>query len=166
MKDQILNYISLWERRCYSNGLPAEVQAEIDYLVPSYKRICIAIMKGDLEYIGISKPVSQYYGMLKCIELGKQYKKSKTMTRQQTKEYIFRLINTLVEKQCYIKGYGEKFRICDNSHNPIMNISKQHFNILLLNNIVMKEGLIHILAILENPFKHQTEITLPQRHEV
>src|SRR6187549_2368876 len=145
MREQIENYIRLWERRCYSSGLPDEVPNEIDDLVPSYKRICIAIMKGDLEYIGISRPVSQYYGMLKCIELGKQYIKPKNMTQQETREYIFRLINTLIEKQCYIKGFGDKFRIVDKEHNPIMNIPRNQMNILKLNNIVSLNGLIYTL---------------------
>ncbi len=165
MKEQILNYISLWERRCYSNGLPDELPNEIDDLVPSYKRICIAIMKGDLEYIGISRPVSQYYGMLKCIELGKQYKKPKNMTQQETREHIFRLINTLIEKQCYIKGFGDKFRIVDKYHNPITNIPRNQMNILKLNNIVSLNGLIYTLDVFENPFKHQIEVQLPKKYE-
>lgn len=146
--------------------MPDELPNEIDDLVPSYKRICIAIMKGDLQHIGISRPVSQYYGMLKCIELGKQYKKPKNMTQQETREHIFRLINTLIEKQCYIKGFGDKFRICDKDHNPVMNIPRNQMNILKLNNIVSQHGLIHTLDILENPFKHQIEVQIPKPHEV
>lgn len=88
------------------------------------------------------------------------------MTQQETKEYIFRLINTLIEKQCYIKGFGDKFRIVDKEHNPIMNIPRNQMNILKLNNIVSLHGLIYTLDVFENPFKHQIEVQLPQRHEV
>lgn len=88
------------------------------------------------------------------------------MTQQETREFIFKLINTLISKQCYIKGFGEKFRVCDSNHNPLTNISRQHFNILKLNKIVSLHGLIYTLDVFENPFKHQIEIQLPKRHEV
>lgn len=83
------------------------------------------------------------------------------MTQQETKEHIISLTNTLIQKKCYIKGFGDKFRICDEHHNPVMNIPKHQFEILVENNIVRREGLIHVLNVAANPFKHYLEVKLP-----
>lgn len=106
MRQEIERYIKTWERRCYSNGLPDEAPREIDDMVPSYKRIAMAVMRGDLSIIGIPKPISDYYGILKAIELNKPYIKSKRMTQSELKQFTHRLINTMIAKGCYVKGYG------------------------------------------------------------
>lgn len=165
MRDKIQQYIKLWERRCYSD-LPDEAPREINDLVPSYRRIAIAILKNDLSYIGIAPPQSEYYGILKCIELGKQYKKPNHMTQRELQETTFELINTLVNRQCYIKGYGEKFRVMDKDHHAITNITKQQFKILEHNDIVIRDGLIHVLNILANPFSAPISIKLPNKSPV
>lgn len=165
MREKINQYINLWQRRCYSE-LPDEAPKEIDDMVPSYKRICIAILKNDLSHIGIEPPKSEYYGILKCIELGKQYKKSKTMTQQETKQFIFSLTNTLIKKQCYIKGYGLLYRVCDSAHNPIQNITKQQLNILLFNDIVIQDKLIWVLSVFNNPFAHPVDVKLPTKEDL
>lgn len=65
----VSNYVKTWEKRCYTEGIPDEVPREIFDMVPSYKKICIALMKNDLSIIGIERPKSKYYNALKHIEL-------------------------------------------------------------------------------------------------
>ena len=72
MKEKIYNYISTWEDRCYPYGIPDEVPNEIFDMVPSYKRIAISILKNDLSDIGIIGKKSEYYSVLKRIELKKR----------------------------------------------------------------------------------------------
>lgn len=74
MITEIEEYICKWQSRCYPE-LPDEAPKEIDELVPSYKKIAICILKNDLRTIGVNPPVSEYYGILKSIELGKEYTK-------------------------------------------------------------------------------------------
>jgi len=73
MKAKILNYIKVWEKRCYSNGIPDEAPDRLEYLnkVPSYRKIAIAIIKNDysLETLGFSKNKSYIYSQIKYNEL-------------------------------------------------------------------------------------------------
>jgi predicted phosphoadenosine phosphosulfate sulfurtransferase len=73
MKQKLLEYIQVWENRCYNEGIPEEVPIRLEVLnkVPSYKQICKAILKNDnhLELLGFQKPVCQSYHILKRIEL-------------------------------------------------------------------------------------------------
>jgi len=73
MIDKINQYIETWESRDYHEGIPDEVPIRLDALnkAPSYKAICRAILKNDicLESLGFSKPKSEYYSLLKQIEL-------------------------------------------------------------------------------------------------
>jgi predicted phosphoadenosine phosphosulfate sulfurtransferase len=82
MKTEINQYIKTWEQKCYFNGIPDEVPIRIDQLnkAPSYKRIAMAILKNDLELIGIAPKKSIYYSMLKKIEIDKRETKSKQLT--------------------------------------------------------------------------------------
>ena len=153
----------MWERRCYSNGIPDEAPKEIDDRVPSYKRIAIAILKNDLSYIGIEPVKSEYYSILKCIELNIVYKKSKRMTQQEVREFTFKLINNMVTKKCYIKGNGDKFRVVDSTHSPFINIDKMIMKILQFNKIVVRAGLIYQLDVVANPFSHPIDIKLPNK---
>lgn len=56
------------------NGLPDEAPLEIFDMVPSYKRICIAIMKNDtqLEGLGFTRQPCALYSELKRIEISKR----------------------------------------------------------------------------------------------
>ena len=74
MRIEIEKYIKTWEQRCYFNGIPDEVPIRLDQLnkAPSYKRIALAILKNDLELIGVSPKKSIYYSMLKRIEIEKR----------------------------------------------------------------------------------------------
>jgi predicted phosphoadenosine phosphosulfate sulfurtransferase len=43
-------YVSIWESRCYKDGIPDEVSSllEKSNRVPSYRAIAVAILKNDL----------------------------------------------------------------------------------------------------------------------
>lgn len=71
MKEKIKQYIDFWVKNCYKDGLPDDAPLEISNMVPSYKRIAIAILKNDypLETLGYSPPKSKIYDSLKKIEL-------------------------------------------------------------------------------------------------
>ena len=68
-------YVKTWESRCYSDGIPDEVPKLIDSegLAPSWKRIAIALIQNDMrmEALGNIPKQSQWYGVLKRIELRK-----------------------------------------------------------------------------------------------
>jgi predicted phosphoadenosine phosphosulfate sulfurtransferase len=75
MVDQLVkSYVKLWENRCYHEGIPDEADSRLEAmgLVPSYKRICMAILKNDnnLHSLGFTPKYSNYYSVLKRIELG------------------------------------------------------------------------------------------------
>ncbi len=76
MEQRIRSYIKLWENRCYQSGIPDEAPEELERneLVPSYRRICIAILKNDvsLKSLGFTPKYSNYYSALKQIELSKR----------------------------------------------------------------------------------------------
>ncbi len=67
MKD----YIEKWEGMGYSAGIPDTVPARLEQLrkAPSYKNIAFAILKNDTRLIGTSPPKSDWYSVLKAIEL-------------------------------------------------------------------------------------------------
>lgn len=73
MKKKIQKYIKTWEQNCYFNGIPEEVPLRLEQLnkVPSYKAICIAIMKNDtsLKCLGFNQEKSIFYSTLKYNEL-------------------------------------------------------------------------------------------------
>lgn len=76
MEQRIRSYIKLWENRCYKNGIPdqADDRLESFELVPSYRRICFAILKNDfaLKSLGFTPKYSNYYSILKQIEISKR----------------------------------------------------------------------------------------------
>ncbi len=151
----------MWERRCYSKGIPDEAPKEIDDKVPSYRKIAIAILKNDLSVLGVQPPKSDYYSILKCIELNIVYKKSKRMTQSEQREFIFQLTNKMIVNNCYIKGYGDKYRVVDEAHSPLQNINKADMNTLLCNDIVIRNGLIWVLNVTSSPFTHPIDVKLP-----
>lgn len=75
---RILDYIRKWEMRGYTAGIPDEADAVLEerLKVPSYRVICMAILKNDrqLETLGYSKPKSVAYMDLKKIELAERKK--------------------------------------------------------------------------------------------
>ena len=73
MYKKIRGYIQKWERRCYPKGIPDEVAVRLEQLnkAPSYKQICITIMKNDtlLQTLGFSRTKCKAYNELKKAEL-------------------------------------------------------------------------------------------------
>lgn len=71
-----MGYISTWERRGYPNGIPDEVETGLERSgrVPTYRRICMAIMKNDFNLLslGFSRPTCRFYDALKKEELIKR----------------------------------------------------------------------------------------------
>jgi len=78
MKDQIMEYIKTWEKRCYFDGIPDEAphELEIRNKVPSYRKICLAILKNDyaLKSLGFTPKKSKYYHAYKKIEIENRQK--------------------------------------------------------------------------------------------
>lgn len=74
MEKRILQYVNTWEQRCYSSGIPDEAPDEINDMVPSYKRIALAILKNDcqLKSLGFTPKKSKFYNILKKIEIEKR----------------------------------------------------------------------------------------------
>lgn len=66
-------YIDSYLKKGYSE-IPDELPGELIDLAPSYKFICRAILKNDqhLSSLGYSKPKSEYYNILKKIELNER----------------------------------------------------------------------------------------------
>jgi len=73
MKQKIMDYIKTWESRCYFDGIPDEApyELEIRNKVPSYRKICYAILKNDysLKTLGFDQKKSIYYNHFKKIEI-------------------------------------------------------------------------------------------------
>jgi predicted phosphoadenosine phosphosulfate sulfurtransferase len=73
MKQKIKKYIRDWEQKCYFNGIPEEAPVRLEQLnkVPSYRQICMAIMKNDtqLKTLGFNPVKPKSYHLLKRIEL-------------------------------------------------------------------------------------------------
>lgn len=73
MKTKINQYIKTWEQRGYSEGIPdqAPYELEIRNKAPSYRKICLAILKNDysLKTLGFTPVKSKYYSAYKKIEI-------------------------------------------------------------------------------------------------
>ena len=70
---KVKSYISVWENRCYSAGIPDVVPDGISKSMraPSYKSIAIAILSNDhtLRSIGFSGKYSDYHMLIKQSKL-------------------------------------------------------------------------------------------------
>lgn len=73
MKEKILAWVKKWEGRGYSNGIPdeADLGIELAERAPSYRRICMAIMRNDvqLESLGYTRELCAAYIAIKRDEL-------------------------------------------------------------------------------------------------
>lgn len=70
---RVQQYIDTWRGRGYTDDIPdvvPEVLSELG-LAPSYKSIALAILSNDMHLtsLGFSAPKSDWYGVLKRIEL-------------------------------------------------------------------------------------------------
>lgn len=83
MKAKIKNYISDWEKKCYTNGIPEEAPLRLEQLnkVPSYKSIVRAIIKNDvtLKTLGFTEKKCKKYHELKRIELNSRQLQNKQL---------------------------------------------------------------------------------------
>lgn len=133
MVQKIREYIKTWQDRCYPDGLPDEVPIEISDMVPSYKRICIAILKNDypLKSLGLSPPKSEVYSLLKKCEL----RMKNINTRLALTEQEIRVMQMLQRHPFgYIRGYNGNARLQDENFSPIANISKKQIESLVQKN--------------------------------
>lgn len=72
-EDKIESYVKTWKRRGYGKDIPDEVPVLLmkENLAPSYKAICLAILRNDLQLqsLGFSVVPSEWYSVLKGIEI-------------------------------------------------------------------------------------------------
>ena len=82
-KTEIKNYIKKWETKGYENGIPDEAPFQLEYrgIVPSYRLICIALMKNhnNLEILGISRNRCNIYSTIKRNEIYNRNQKNKQL---------------------------------------------------------------------------------------
>lgn len=73
MKKEIEIYVEDWKNKCYSNGIPDEAPSRLESLnkVPSYRQICLAILKNDfqLKTLGKSRKRNLLYEKIKYNQL-------------------------------------------------------------------------------------------------
>lgn len=73
MKKKIEDYIIKWKTIAYFKDIPDKAPKRLEELkkVPSYRAICLAILKNDsqLKSLGFTPKSSRYYSMLKRKEL-------------------------------------------------------------------------------------------------
>jgi len=78
MRNKLRKYMTSWKRRGYKNGIPdivPDVLMDLK-LAPSYKAMCIAILKNDhsMKSLGLTPRKSEYYNALKKIEIDNRIK--------------------------------------------------------------------------------------------
>ena len=80
MRNRIEAYINRWKYRGYPEDIPDEVPGRLSELnlAPSYKSICLAILNNDhqMQSLGFQPKKSEWYGILKRIELEGRDEKS------------------------------------------------------------------------------------------
>jgi len=83
VKEKINKYIEKWKKRGYKNGIPDEAPYELEKtgLVPSYRLICISLMKNqyNLELLGYNKNKCKIYNEIKKREIYNRKQKSKQL---------------------------------------------------------------------------------------
>jgi predicted phosphoadenosine phosphosulfate sulfurtransferase len=80
MKSKISQYIKKWERRCYSDGIPDSAPARLERAgkIPSYRTICLAILKNDMQLtsLGFTRKPCDAYMAIKRIEIEARTRKA------------------------------------------------------------------------------------------
>lgn len=78
MRRKLAEYIKDWKLKGYKDDLPDEVPDVLMKLnlAPSYKAICLAILKNDhtLKTLGFTPPKSKWYSHFKRIEIEQREK--------------------------------------------------------------------------------------------
>jgi len=73
MREKIRKWIKQWESRCYSLGITDEAPSRLESSgrVPSYRTVCLAILKNDvnLKSLGFSPTPCTAYMAIKRIEI-------------------------------------------------------------------------------------------------
>ncbi len=73
MQRKIKMYVNKWKSQGYPNGIPDSADSRLESMnkVPSYRMICIAILKNDicLTSLGFSRPNCAEYNALKKLEI-------------------------------------------------------------------------------------------------
>ena len=81
VKTKIKQYVDKWEKRGYEKGIPDEAPFVLEKrgLVPSYRMICIAIMKNpnNLESLGFQREKCNIYQEIKREEIYNRETKNK-----------------------------------------------------------------------------------------
>lgn len=144
MEKRIREYIKLWEGRCYPDGIPDEVPSEISDKVPSYKRICLAILRNDvaLQSLGYQQPKSLVYNELKRIEIQNRNIMPVKKDERPALTDIEKGIIQGLEKHPdgILRGYTPAlYRFLDDKFNPIANLGRTQ-----INNLVFK-GYLELL---------------------
>jgi len=82
-KSKIKEYIKKWKSRGYPEGIPDEAPFCLEKrgVVPSYRMICIAIMRNpyNLESLGVSREKSKVYQEIKRNEIYNRNTKGKQL---------------------------------------------------------------------------------------
>lgn len=82
-KEKIIKYIHEWEKRGYEEGIPDEAPSVLEKrgLVPSYRLICIAIMRNynNLEILGFPREKCKIYQEIKREEIYNRPTKEKQL---------------------------------------------------------------------------------------
>lgn len=132
MKSKIKEYVSMWEGRCYPEGIPDEVPFEINDKVPNYKKIVWAILKNDhpLTSLGFTAPKSEMYGIYKRIELSKRNNMEVKQTLTELEKNVLRGLQR--NPFGLLRGYnGTYYRFLDENINPIANLERSKINSLI-----------------------------------
>lgn len=83
MEKKILQYIESWRNKGYEQSIPDEVPIGLEKrnLAPSYRAICVAIMKNDnqLEYLGFNRQPCKAYQEIKRQEIDLRNSKYKQL---------------------------------------------------------------------------------------
>lgn len=78
-RNRIDDYIAKWQAQGYPDDIPDEVPTELMHhnLAPSYKAICICLLKNDLylQGLGYSTPKSEWYSVIKRVEIEERNQK-------------------------------------------------------------------------------------------
>ena len=117
MLQKIKEYISKWTRQGYNQGLPDEAPLKLEALnkVPSYRKICMAILKNDLHLVslGYSRPNCEEYGVLKRIELSERSKAMNVFEASQKRiELIFKEFDNVYVSFSGGKDSGVLLNLC------------------------------------------------------
>lgn len=82
-KEKIRKYIFRWSSKGYKNGIPDEAPFQLENrgLVPSYRLICLALMKNEnnLETLGIKREPCAVYSEIKRHEIYNRNNKFKQL---------------------------------------------------------------------------------------